>query len=260
MTTSDVERRLTDLLRRRADHAMGRTDTRAELVRLRRRIDARSGDRVPHGLLAGAASLTAAAVMAVAVLYTGPGREDSDTALADPGAEQTAAERVAQRFAVALVEGDRDRAVAPLAEGATLAGDLPGNMSWREYAALKRAWSTESHFQPCQETGTSDYGTNVVCPFDYYSFRSEELGLAPFGDNNVSVVVTNEEVRSFGISYNTESNGEAELYDTIGAWLQEHHSAEWPFLDSTPSTAQTSRWVYLWQQRTAEYVEDVTGG
>lgn len=258
MTTSDVERQLAAVLDRQAGAAMARTDTSAELARFHDRVDGRSRTAVRRGLAAGAAA--AAAVVAVSAWYSGLGQDDGDSGPADPGATQTAEERVAQDFAEAFTELDKNQVLALLAEDATIEGSLPGNRKWRELVALYEAWSSWHDVQPCQETGSSDYGTNVVCPFDYHSLRSEQLGMAPFGENNVSVVVSEGRIRSFQVSYNSSDNGEAELYRDIRAWVLDNHREEWSFLHGSPSAAETPRWIRLWQLRTEQYVDASGGG
>ena len=256
MTTSDVERQLAAVLHRQAGAAMTRTDTRAELDRFHHRVGRRSRTAGRRGLAAGAAA--AAAVVAVSAWYSGLGQDDGDSGPADPGATQTEEERVAQNFAEALTAHDKGRVLAALADDATIEGSLPGNREWSDMVALKEAWSTWHDVQPCQETGSSDYGTSVVCPFDYHSLRSEQLGMAPFGENNVSVVVTEGRIRSFQVSYNSSDNGEAELYRDIRAWALDNHREEWPFLHGSPSAAETPRWIRLWQLRTQQYVDETT--
>lgn len=258
MTTPDIERELTGVLQRHAEVAMSRTDTSAELERFHNRVEETAGTNTRRGLVAAAAALTAAAVTAAAMWYSGPGQED-ESMPADSRAAQTAEERVAQDFADAFFAGDTERVNGHLAEGTSLPGDLPLNLGWHDYQRLIEAYSTEHDVQTCQETGTSPSGTPVSCPFDYHSLRSEELGMDPFGNNNLSMVVTDGVVRGLGISYNGENNGEEELYQEFGAWVRENHPGEWAFLDRrVPDDA--ARWVRLWQLRTAQYADAMTRG
>jgi hypothetical protein len=255
VTTPDVERRLTDALHRHAEDAMRRTDTSAELDRFHERVGEASGTNARFGLVAAAAAMTAAAVMAVLVWSTGPA-QDEESLPADSRAAQTADERVGQDLADAFFAGDTDRVRDRLAAGTSVRGSLPSNLGWRDHLRLREALSADHDVQTCQETGTSPSGTTVACPFDYHSFRSEELGLAPFGNNILSMVVTDGEVRGLQVSYNTENNGEAELYKDIGAWVREEHPGEWAFMDQWVPE-DTARWVRLWKLRTAQYADEM---
>lgn len=254
MTTPDIERELTAVLHRRAEAAMSRTDTHEELQEFHDRVEARPGGAGRRRVAAGAAVAAAVALVAGVVWYADvTGGVDDQGPAQDTGSAQTTDERVAREFAGALVDGDVAGARSFLAEGATLPD------GWGRQSQRNEAWFADHDVKPCETMSTSDFGTSITCPFDYHNMRSEEMGLGPFGNNLVSLVVNDGKVRSFRAAYNSDNNGDGELYRQIGAWVRENHPGEWRFLDSQDvGPAERSRWIRLWQQRTQEYVDATT--
>ena len=256
MTTPDIERELTGVLQRHAEVAMSRTDTQAELKEFHDRVEG-GPLRTGRGRVVTGAAVAAAAAVALGVVWfadvTGGG-EDQGPAQ-DPASGQTTDERTAQEFVDAVTTGDVAEARSFLAEGATLSADLLWQLT------LTKARSMEHDVQPCQTIGGSDARATVVCPFDYHAYRSEQLGLGPFGNNSVTVVMTDGEVRSVQPIYNWDGNGDSALKGEIGAWVRENHPGEWRFLDSNDvRPAEMPRWIRLWQQRTQEYADAMTAG
>lgn len=253
MTTSEVERRLSAVLDERAEQAMQVADTRGELVRFQQRVDTFSGGRSRATVAAMAAAVAAAAAILLALLVPGPlpGRDDSLPA--DSRVTQTADERVAQDFVEALGAYDADLAASLLAEDARVPYPIP------DWLRRGRALRKEFFFDPCRQTSSSGYGTHIGCPFAYHAFGSEQLGRGPFGDNIVSLVVTDGEVRAVEAIFNFELSGEGELYEKFGSWVRAHHPDDWAFLkDETPSVGEERRWVRLWQLRIEQFVDSAT--
>jgi hypothetical protein len=253
MTTPGIERELTAVLQRHAEAAMSRTDTQAELKEFHDRVGG-GAPRTGRGRVVTGAALAAAAAVVLGVAWfadvTGGGADQEPAQ--DPSG-QTADERVAQQFVEALAVGDLARPL--LAEGASLPVDLEIQFDRNE------AWSIEHDVQRCDAIRGTDFGTTVVCPFDYHAYRSEELGLGPFGNNSVTLVLDDGKVRSFQTAYNWRGNGDHELYGQIEAWMRENHSGEWKFLDSPDvRPAEMPRWIRLWQQRTQQYADAMTAG
>lgn len=247
MTTSDVERELTAALHRQAEDAMSSTDTREQLERLEARLEpAGTASGVRRVLMIGAATAAAAAV-AAAVLVVAV-KEDADPGpVDDSSVGQNPDEQVADEFVQVITAHEPAKVRLLLADDAIMPSD------WRARMRREDAWSMRYVVDNCTEIGGSDYGTNVVCPFAYYALGSDELGMAPFGNNNFSLVVRDGEVRSFQPSYNGQGNGDAEHYTAFAEWDQANHPGEWSFLgDDTPT--RMSHWVRLWQRRTAEFV------
>jgi hypothetical protein len=267
MTTPDIERTLTAVLQRRADDAMSRTDTGSELQELEKRLAQAAEARTRRWVVGAAAALTAAAMALGAVWSSGLGTAPDSGPVRPDRPTQTAPERVAQRFAEAFAAGDNRLVATSLAERTA------GPPGWRHYAARAEAWSMDYDLQTCQATSTTEYGTNVECPFDFHSLRSEELGLGPFGTSSISVVVDEGKVRTFRISFSDVGGGEERLYQDIGAWVRENRPGDWAFLSGrwsllvppagsdqtrpagTLPRSEKERWIRLWQQRTRQYVD-----
>ena len=255
MTTPEIERELTAVLQRHAEVAMSRTDTQAELKELHDRVEG-GPPRGGRGRLVGAAVAAAAAVVLGVALLADVTDWRADQAPAqDLAPGRTADEQVAHDFAEALLAGDAAQARSLLAEGTALPE------GWGRLEQRNEAWSTTHDVKPCEAMSTTDYGTRIICPFDYHNLRSEQLGLGPFGNNNVNLVVGDEGVRSFQVGDNSANNGDEQLYHQIGTWVRQEHPGEWRFLDSPDvGPAEMPRWVRLWQQRTQEYADAMTAG
>lgn len=252
MTASDVERQLTALLHRHAEEAMNKTDTSAELNKFQERAQQDPGGtgRRRAAMLAAAA---AAAVGAGALWYaTVMDTDDRSAPATDPESSQTADERVAQDFLEALTTEDFDTATS------YLAADAQMPEGWRD-TTLTEAYSVEHFVQPCETTSTSALGARIECPFEYHARGSEQLGLEPFDASMFTVIVDDGEVRSFDALYGRDVNGEADLRDDIGAWVEENYPGDWEVMDPSSAPEDEQRFIELWQERTQQYVDAMTG-
>jgi hypothetical protein len=136
---------------------------------------------------------------------------------------------------------------------------------WRHYAKLSDAWNVEYQVHPCRTVSVTNFAANVGCGFDFHSLHSEELGLGPFGDNYMTVVVRDGKVRWFDVIYNSDFNGESEHYTSVAAWIQENHPEDWEFLESDGLLTERGafpksdlpRWVWLWQRYSAQYADEM---
>jgi hypothetical protein len=254
MTTPDLEHVLADTLHRHAEEAMINTDTRTQHERFEERLAEEAPRRRRHAI--GGALVAAAAVTAAAVWAADLDGSGSDSDPVGPSVERTEAERVADEFFAAVAAGDEDLAASYVA---------PGTVPWDEYQSEMRrdaAWDVKYLLEPCQELSTSPAGTNVVCAFDYYSLGSDELGLEPFEKNTLTLRISDGQVVHSEPTYNSGSNGEDELFASIGAWIRDNHPGEWRFLANTEgyTQAELNRWYRLWERRVDEYVAEQLKG
>jgi hypothetical protein len=254
MTTPELEQVLAATFRNHAEDAMTNTDTRTEHERLEERLAEeapRRRRRVVAGALVASAATVAAALWAADLGGGGPRTDPAKDA-----DQQTAAERVADEFFAAYAAGDADLTASYLDRSEVPWSDL------RHQLQTDRAWHMAYLPEPCQELSASAAGTNVVCPFDYHAYRSEELALGPFGKNSVELRIADGKVVYGAFNVNYQNNGELQLYRAIGAWVRENHPGDWAAMDDDEARtgAELARWHALWDQRLDEYVAEQLDG
>jgi hypothetical protein len=240
--TTPLEARLSEVLSRHAEDAMRQTDTLQEQQELMHRVrrEGRRRGRVIAGVAAAAAAAT------IAVWAGGLGETTGPEPVEDVPSES---EQVAQDVVDAYAEGDGPRLAAYLGSTQALA-------DWRAELRRDRAWDITVYPEPCVEIYTNPQGAQVGCPFSYHAFGSERLGLGPFGQNVFKVTVERGRVTAVDVSYNSAGNGEAELFDAIGAWVEEHSPADWALMETPdPAPAEQARWLRLWDRWIEEYVD-----
>ena len=183
MSTSELERRLGELLQRHAEDAMNGTNTEEELERLQDDTG-RSARRRRRAWVAG--GLVAVAAATVVVVW----RPDvgNHQAAPDPAAQEQRAEQTATAFVEAFAAFDPDRAATYLADGPSLAiwTDELGNDHWRRGNRLMQAFGTQILLDECKALWSAGPATYVSCVFDLHSLGSEQLGRGPYPDDTFS--------------------------------------------------------------------------
>ncbi len=255
MTTSDLERRLAAVLHQHAEDAMNDTNTEEQLETLL--IGAERDTRRRRRGWAAGALVAAAATAAVVVWAPGLVGDEKESGSNVLSADETyGAERIATRFVTAYAAFDRPEASAYLAD------TVAGFDGWRRDNRWLEAVRFRMLLDPCRAQGASSpEGTRVVCPYDYDSLRSDELGRGPFTGSRFSVTVRDGQIVSAGLGFEYENNGfAARVWEPFAAWVSKAHPedaavmyADWP---STTAQAQTPRSDRLWRQRTLEYVKE----
>lgn len=258
--TTDLESRIATVVQGRAAEAMNATDTSAELLELQERLaHEREGVAPRRALVTTAAALAAAAMVLGVTWLGGVGHVPDRWPLDDGRPYQDPAAQVAQEFAEAFADGDNARIASMLDDESA---SPPG---WQNYAKLADAWSVEYELHQCQTISVTNFAANVGCGFDIHALHSEELGLGPFGDNYMSVVVRDGKVRWFSVVYNSNLNGASELYVSLAKWIEKNHPEDWEFLDNgwgftelgAIPQSEVPRWIWLWQRYSAQYADEM---
>jgi hypothetical protein len=254
MSSLDVERRLTEVLHRRAEVVMSRTDTQEELREFLTRGDpepprAFGRNRFTAVVAAGVAAAAAAAAVFWAADLT------ADRATEPLPVQQPAADpvEVAEKFVAAYATND----VETVAALAPPDGDQV--QDWRIFMARDAAWGVEFLFEPCRRATDADIGTGVVCPFALHVLGSEEVGSGPFENATFTVWVNGAgQVFDADPTWNHEYNGMWKHVEeaTDWVWAQHPDQAEFLMLDEPDvPPAQLDRWLGLWERYLAEYVD-----
>ena len=262
MSTSELERRLVDVLQRHAEDAMDSTNTQEELERLQDDTG-RSTRRRRRAWLAG--GLVAAAV-AVALIIWRPGL-GSDKAGPEPVDQEQRAEQTAAAFVEAYADFDPDRAASYLADDAALTiwTDELGNDHWRRGNRLMEASGTQILLDECKALWSAGPATYVSCAFDMHSLGSERLGRGPYPDNTFSLTVDDGEIVDASMALATRTNGfSEEMWRPFATWVLRTYPADaavmyynFPNMDWAH---ETPRSFELWRQHVKDYVEAKAGG
>lgn len=257
MSSLDVERRLTEVLHRRAEDAMSQTDTQEELREFLTR-----GDPEPPRALGGhrrtavfAASLAAAA--AATAVFWGTGLTQDRTGPAPAQDPEPSAEQVAEEFVAAYAAND-------ITTVAAMAADPDDVDGWRIAMDRDQAWGLQLIVEPCQEKTSNSVGTGVLCLFSLHVMGSEAVGRGPFEDATFTLWLNEAgEVIEADPTWNFEYNGMAEHVEEVADWVSEQHPDQAEFLaldEPDVPPAQWDRWLALWERYIADWVAAHTGG
>ena len=253
MSSLDVERRLTEVLHRRAEVVMSRTDTQQELREFLTRGDpdvppAIGRNRFTAMVAAGVAAVAAAA----AVFWTAD--LAADRAAEPAPVQQPAVDpvEVTERFVAAYTSNDIDTVRKMAADEADVDG-------WRIAMARDEAWGVRFLFEPCRNTTTNYVGTGVLCPFSLHVLGSEEVGRGPFEKATFTVWLDeNGEVFEADPTWNYQYNGMGEHVEDATTWIWSQHPDQAKFLQAEEQdvpAAQFDRWLGLWEQYLQQYID-----
>lgn len=253
MSSLDVERRLTEVLHRRAEVVMSRTDTQEELREFLTRGDpepprAFGRNRFTAAVAAGVAAAAAAAAVFWAADLT------ADRATEPAPVQQPAVDpaRVADEYVAAYAAYDTDKVLSMADPQADLAG-------MRLYQARDEAFGIEFLMEPCRAGSIMSYGTQVTCPFSLHVMHSEELGRGPFENASFQVFVTGDgKVLESDTNWNYEINGMTEHWEEVTEWVWAQHPVQKKFLmldEPDVPREQLDRWLRLWERYIQDYLE-----
>jgi hypothetical protein len=264
MNTSELERRLGEVLRDHAEDAMDGTDTQTRLQTLQDRLE--RDPKGPRTAVVAFALAAAAAVVAALVLVNTRGDDRTD-APADSVDRQSAVV-VASDYLAAAAAYDADRAASHLADGARI--ELRGITVDAETMGAQLRWSRAMGFRlqpgPCVLESVSAPAVNVACTYDAHALGSERLGRGPFVDNLLRLTVVDGEIVS-GAEADSDGSEEFEvtMWEPFSAWLlSSNHADDWAFMyDDWPGVmrpALTERSARLWEKNVDRYVTAVKRG
>jgi len=192
------------------------------------------------------------AILAVAGIYLAFPGDEPDIAgtpgtLDDPVATATA-------FLEAYTSGDVDTAAAflaadahfeamRLADTASFSGDFSDlgveglSLIARFDEAVGMTWLPG----PCELQSSTSAGSNVVCPYDFHGFHSDERGLGPYSGSAYRITIQDGMITSFidvpSPSPEDETAWVEESWDAFNAWGRETHPQDWATLDNEEATA-----------------------
>lgn len=92
---------------------------------------------------------------------------------------------------------------------------------------------------PCELQSSTSAGSNVVCPYDFHGFHSDERGLGPYSGSAYRITILDEKITSF-IDTPDPEDGSAwvvENWDAFTSWVRETHPQDWATLDNEEAIA-----------------------
>jgi len=206
-------------------------------------------EKAGRGLLIGIAAV-AAIVVGVLVLF----QPFDDAPVAGQPAE------IATAFVEAYGAFDMARAASYLAADADLSRLEAGVEDWHLGIRWLEATGFKVLLDSCEEEIGSPPGT-VRCLFAFHAIRSDEIGLGPFGDSRFDFRILDGEIVSASMIWNIEEFG-PQVWEPLAVWVAETYPDDVTIMyTGSPQTMQrfTDEAVALWEQRSREYVDVVTG-
>ncbi len=178
-------------------------------------------------------------------------------------ADAAAAEEVAMGFIEAYGAFDADRVITYLAEDAdlstldsTLVGwrvpGAPGD-EFRRFLAWWEAVGYKQMLHPCEQLASSTSGTELRCPFDVHSLRSDEIGLGPYSGSYWDLTVRDGEIVQARLTHNI-SEFSPQVWEPFERWVRSAYPEDAAIMYGPEDMGVES--IQLWEQRTREYAEE----
>lgn len=92
---------------------------------------------------------------------------------------------------------------------------------------------------PCELQDSTSAGSNVVCPYDFHGFHSDERGLGPYSGSAYRITILDGEIISFIDLVKPEDGSawEVENWDAFNTWVRETHPEDWATLGDEQAIA-----------------------
>lgn len=255
MSATELERRVTNLLSRRAEEAMNDTNTDERLVELleeTRADDRRRSRRRLIGVAVAAAAVTALVFWAAT--------RGADRAEPQP-AVPISPKQVATEYVQALAAYDMPRAESYFSADPALKlwGGAPTDLTaWRAAQAWNRAVGFEMNPGPCQEESTTGpQSITFRCPYAYHGLGSKELGLGPYDGSSYLVTVQDGTVTATDDQFAYANNGySGEIWEPFLAWVTTNYprDVDVMYTDGGATQATTDESNALWHQHLIQYI------
>jgi hypothetical protein len=246
--STDVERRLAEVLARRAEDAMDSTDTQEQL----RAFLSRQESRPPRRRRAAVIGATLAAAAVAAAVFWGTALTDDRTGPEPVDDPRPRTVRVAEDFVDAYASGDAESAAS------FLAPDTEPWDGWRGELVRDEAWKVQYLLEPCEKLYKTVFGTTVVCPFDVHALGSEERGMGPYENGSFTVRVDGGHVVEALLSFNEVNNGLAEHVAEMRDWMKRVYPFDYPLMKRDYEELDADQrvvWTRMWTEHVQKFIE-----
>jgi hypothetical protein len=208
-------------------------------------------------------------VAAVVIILETHGARDTSVPITSPSVNpaDAAAEEVAMGFLGAFGAFDAEQALGYLADDADITGltsDITAlhGVKDPEGFRLMMDWLQASGYEQtitsC-EASTVDSDTTVVCPFDFYGIRSDEIGRGPFSGSDFTITVRDGEIVRASLYWDTEKFS-PQMWEPFAEWVSTTYpkDAAVMYEDETLSNFRLTRGsILLWEKNSRLYVQHV---
>jgi hypothetical protein len=184
-------------------------------------------------------------------------RADKVATSAPAQAQETGAKEVATGFLEAYGAFDADRAIAYLADDATLSPlGVGGNREFRLLLSFSEAQGYKQMLAPCEETGSSSAGTYVRCPFDFHAIRSDEIGRGPYSGSYFEFTVRDGEIVRVS-NYLEIARFSGEMWEPFADWVSTTYPEDAAVMYNKTLTDYrlSEESIRLWEKHSREYVD-----
>lgn len=94
---------------------------------------------------------------------------------------------------------------------------------------------------PCELQSSTSAGSNVVCPYDFHGFHSDERGLGPYSGSAYRITILDGKITSFidvpELEPEDENAWVVENWEAFNNWVRETHPEDWATLDNEEAIA-----------------------
>ena len=245
--TTELERRLGEVLHHHAEEAMESIDTQSRLETLERVVERDSGRR---RLMRRAGVLALAACVAGAAFLVGTS-DDASRTPSPTGQPGTSTSQVATDFLAAFTAYDAAQVQTYLAPGAHLTiWSAPRDIDWM---TRQSRWLRATGFTAVPGPCTTRGMTTVVCTFDYHGFGSQQLRRGPFTDTMVLTVEEGHVLDGILTTTGGPDGFASQMWRPFARWLATSHPsdaammyADWPSMNRAALGDRATRtWVRM---------------
>jgi hypothetical protein len=209
--------------------------------------------------------------MIVALLAIRPGKDGTIPADEPTIAPTDAAVEVAMDFLQASNAYDADKAFTYLADDADLTGFIDSGGAFAPGAPegfrLQIDWNRATGYQEivdaCEATTTSGTTVHVHCTYAWNGLRSDEIGLGPYGDASVDLIVRDGKIVGTGPGSGSTKEFSPQVWEPFAEWVSTTYPKDAAVMYDGGSLSNfdlTEESIRLWEQHTKEYVEMVNAG
>jgi hypothetical protein len=255
MSETELERRVTDLLNRRAEEAMNTTNTDERLVELLEQTRATDRRRSRRTLVVAVVATAAATALVFWAATRG-----EDRAAPQP-AVPVSPKQVATEYVEALAAYDLPRAESYLSGHPDLKlwdDTATGLDGWRAAQAWNQAVEFKMDPGPCQEDEAVDSSTTAVrCPYVFEGLGSKELGLGPYNGSAYLIAVRDGLVVAATDQFAYGANGYSrQVWEPFSTWVTEHYPQHVGvmYTDGGGTQATTEESISLWHRHLIQYI------
>ena len=123
---------------------------------------------------------------------------------------------------------------------------------FRLFVAWHEAVGYKQMLHPCERVGNATSFTELRCPFDVHSLRSDEIGLGPYSGSYFALTVRDGEIVQ--ASWTLEiTEFSPQVWEPFEGWVRTAYPEDAAIMYGPEHTEES---IQLWEQRTREYVEE----